>query len=280
MTRPFSLSSEQRERFERDGVVLIGGLLDPDGVRRARAAVVRRLARIGVTQADGWRIDGSKILERWPSFNVAQPLPASAIGGQLGRAGELEALGQEPALLAAAEALLDGPVDRRGQQRLRVLLNLPDPCAWTMPTGWHADSPRLASGRAIGVQLFAFLDVVEPGGGGTFVVTGSHRLLNNGRFMSVTEVRDRFQSHPFFRRFEAEAPAGVEDRARLLSETHRDGDVELKILELTGQPSDAYFTDLRLAHTGRPNGSDHPRMMITRPFNRADLVREVVEARR
>jgi hypothetical protein len=65
-----------------------------------------------------------------------------------------------------------------------------------------------------------------------------------------------------------------------MNETQHDGDVELKVRELTGQAGDAYFTDLRLAHTGRPNGSDHPRMMITRPFNRADLVREVVEARR
>ena len=60
-------------------------------------------------------------------------------------------------------------------------------------------------------------------------------------------------SHPFFKRFEAEAPAGAEERARLMSETCLDGDVELKVLELTGQPGDAYFTDLRLAHSGRPN---------------------------
>jgi hypothetical protein len=273
MTRPFSLSPEQRAQFERDGVVLIEGMFDPDDVARAREAVVRRLANAGVTEDGDWRLDGSKILERLPSFNVSQPLPASAVGGQLGKARELEALGEEPALLAAAETLLGGPVDRRGQQRLRVLLNLPDPSGWTMPTGWHADSPRLASSRAIGVQLFAFLDVVEPGGGGTFVVAGSHRLFNSGRFMSVTEVRDRFLRHSFFRRFEAEAPTEAGARERLLGERQRDGDVELRLLELTGRPGDAYFTDLRLAHTGRPNGSDHPRMMITRPFNRADLVR-------
>ena len=104
--------------------------------------------------------------------------------------------------------------------------------------------------------------------------------MNNGRFLSVTEVRDGFLRRPFFRRFEAAAPTETEARERLLSETQHDGEVELKLLELTGRPGDAYFTDLRLAHTGRPNGSDHPRMMITRPFNRADLVREVVEARR
>jgi len=146
-----------------------------------------------------------------------------------------------------------------------------------MPMGWHTDSPRLASGQPLGVQLFGFLDVVEPGGGGTLVVTGSHRLLNKGRFMTAPEVRDQLRSHGFFRRFDCEPPTEPEDRARLMSETHRVGDVELKVMELTGQPGDAYFTDLRLAHTGRPNSSDHPRMMITRPFVRADLVREARE---
>jgi hypothetical protein len=283
MTRPFSLSPEQLEQFERQGVVRLEGLLSEDGVRRAREAVLRRLARAGVTQAGGWRIDEPTLTRTrrgsltW--WDTSQPLPSSAIGGQpLGRADELEALGREPALLAAVDALLGGRAfDRTGQQRLRVLINLPDRAEWTMPAAWHTDSPRLASGQALGVQLFACLDVVEPGGGGTLVVTGSHRLLNEGRFMTVPEVRDRLRNHAFFGRFYSEAPTEPEDRAHLMSETHLVGAVELKVMELTGKPGDAYFTDLRLAHTGRPNSLDHPRLMITRPFVRADLMREVRE---
>jgi hypothetical protein len=279
MTRPFSLSPDQLEQFERQGVVRFEGLFSADGVSRAREAVLRRLAQHGLTQAGGWRLNDAglnRLRAGYPSFNVSQPLPSRAIGGQPGRARELEALGQEPALAAAAEALLGGrPFDRSSQQRLRVLINLPDPAPWTVPDGWHTDSPGLASGQALGVQLFAFLDVVEPGGGGTMVVAGSHRLLNDRRFRTQPEVRDALRNHPFLKRFYAEPPTEPEDRARLMSETQRFGDVELKVMELTGQPGDAWFTDLRLAHTGRPNSRDHPRLMITRPFIRADLMREV-----
>jgi hypothetical protein len=282
MTRPFSLSPEQLEQFERQGVVRIEGLFSAEGVRRAREAVVRRLAKAGMTQAGGWRLDAPQwdaFRASHPWFRVANPL-ASAMIGDPQRSPELEALGKEPALAAAADALLGGRgFDRAGQQRLRVLLNAPDPGAWTMPIGWHADSPRLASNQGTGLQLFAFLDVVEPDGGGTFVMTGSHRLLNKGRFLTVRQVADGFQRHAFFTRFDAGAPAGAEERARLMSETHLDGDVELKVLELTGQPGDAYFTDLRVAHCGRPNYGAHPRMMVTRPFARADLRREVREER-
>jgi hypothetical protein len=31
---------------------------------------------------------------------------------------------------------------------------------------------------------------------------------------------------------------------------------------------------MRVAHCGRPNYADYPRMMVTRPFARADLRRE------
>jgi hypothetical protein len=281
MTRHFSLSPEQLEQFERQGVVRLEGLFSAEGVRCAREAVLRRLAKAGITQAGGWRLDDP----RWdafrasnPWFRVSNPLPSAMIGDPQ-RSAEVEALGREPALAAAADALLGGRgFDRGGQQRLRVLLNVPDPGAWTMPTGWHADSPRLASDERPGLQLFAFLDVVEPDGGGTFVMAGSHRLLNKGRFLTVRQVADGFQRHAFFKRFDPEAPAGAEERSSLMSETQLDGDIELKVLELTGQPGDAYFTDLRLAHCGRPTYADHPRMMVTRPFARADVRREAHEA--
>src|SRR6185312_6615464 len=207
MTQPFSLTPEQRAQFERDGVVRFEGLFSADGVRRARELVLRRLANAGITQEVGWRLDGARletVRARYPGFDLSHPLTAAVTGGPLGRTAELEALGREPAFLAAADALLGGrPSERGAQQRLRVLLNLPDPAPWRMPSGWHTDSPRLASGESLGLQLFGFLDVVGPGGGGTLVATGSHRLFNDARYATQPQVRDRIQAHPFFRRFEA-----------------------------------------------------------------------------
>jgi ectoine hydroxylase-related dioxygenase (phytanoyl-CoA dioxygenase family) len=49
-------------------------------------------------------------------------------------------------------------------------------------------------------------------------------------------------------------------------------------MELSGEPGDAYFTDLRLLHTGAPNASNRPRMMVTQRFVRADVMEELAPA--
>jgi len=56
------------------------------------------------------------------------------------------------------------------------------------------------------------------------------------------------------------------------------GDVALEVVELTGVPGDAFFTDLRVLHAGAPNAADHPRMMATHRFVRPDVVQELTEA--
>ena len=79
MTRPFSLSPEQLEQFERQGVVRLEGLFSADGVSRAREAVVAPPGQAGVTPAGGWRLDGppwNEFRASHPWFRVANPLPA------------------------------------------------------------------------------------------------------------------------------------------------------------------------------------------------------------
>lgn len=56
------------------------------------------------------------------------------------------------------------------------------------------------------------------------------------------------------------------------------GDVALEVLELSGAPGDAYFTDLRVLHTSAPNAAERPRMMATHRFMRADVTKELAEA--
>src|SRR5207237_1936970 len=120
---------------------------------------------------------------------------------------ELEALIEEPALCAAVDALLGGrPFDRSIHKRPQVLFTLPNADVWTLPPGWHTDSPRLASGQSPGVQLFAFLDHVEPRGGGTLVVAGSHRLMNEGRSITAKDLMARLRREPFYAALTSEAP--------------------------------------------------------------------------
>lgn len=272
MPRTLTLTPEQLDEFDRRGVLRLPGLLSADRVRRAREHVQLRLARFGLWKDGAWCL-GAIPKPQWP----AAGLKSSKVIGN--KHPDVEALLDEPALLPIVEALLDGCLfDRTVYRRPQVLFTLPNSHTWTVPTGWHVDIPRLASGRQPGVQLFTFLDTVEPRGGGTLVIAGSHRLLNEGRSIRVKDLRHLFCREAFFRELFAEVSDSVEDRARLLGQTGLVADVALEVVELTGVPGDAYFTDLRVLHTSAPNAADYPRMMATHRFVRADVMQELSEA--
>ena len=241
------LPPEQLREFDRRGVIRIPGLLSADKVGRARQYVQRRLAGR-------------------PSGAISNKHP------------DVTALLEEPALWDLVQTLLGGvEVDRTITQRPQILFTPPNSQTWTVPTGWHADLPRLASGRRPGVQVFMFLDAVQPRGGGTLVIAGSHRLLNHGRLIKVKGFRSLLSRDDFFRELYSEA-LGDADRARLLGRTTTVGDVELEVMELTGAPGDGYLLDPRVLHTGAPNATAHPRIMATHRFVSVDVVDELTRA--
>jgi hypothetical protein len=272
MTGTSILTPAQLDEFDRRGVLRLAGLLSADRVRRAREHVQRRLARIGLWKDGAWCLGGAP-RPRWPATGLKM---SKVIGN---KHPDVVALLDEPALLSAVEALLNRcAFDRSVYRRPQVLITLPNCDTWTLPTGWHVDTPRLASGKAPGVQLFAFLDAVEPRGGGTLVIAGSHRLLNERRFIRVKELRRLLCREAFFRELYSGAPVSVKDRTHLLHRTGAVGDVGLEVVELTGAPGDANLIDLRVLHSGAPNAADRPRIMVTHRFIRTDVMRELNEA--
>ena len=267
-TTTFTLSPEQRDVFAARGVINLAGLIPAETIRRAREAVLVPLAELGLWRDGAWRLDA---LPRpvWPATGLKT---SKAIGN---KRAELEALIDVPDLLAAVDQLLDGHrFDRRVFKRPQFLFTLPNIDVWRLPQGWHADGPRFASGVSPGVQLFGCIDAVVPGGGGTVVVAGSHRLANaEGRFLRASDLTQILRREPFFR--ELMAGRGGEDgvlpKARI-------GNVPVEVVECTGSPGDVWLIDLRILHTGAPNAADRPRMMFTHRFMRADLLRELAEA--
>jgi hypothetical protein len=149
--------------------------------------VQRRLAPLGLWREGAWRL-GDTPRPRWP----ASGLKTSKVIGN--KHPDVQALLDEPALLSAVDALLGGRAfDRTAFRRPQILFTLPNSDTWMVPTDWHVDSPRLASGRA------------------------------------------------------------------------------------PGAPGDAYFTDLRVLHSGAPNAADRPRIMATHRFVRTDVMQELTE---
>jgi ectoine hydroxylase-related dioxygenase (phytanoyl-CoA dioxygenase family) len=256
------LSSAQLAEFTRRGVLRIPSLLPVGAVSRARVHVQSRLAR-------------------WHDDNREGPEPvtlkaARVIGNKHPAIG---ALIEEPALLSAVDALLEGQAfDHAAYIRPQVLVTLPCPALWTAPSNWHVDVPRLASGRSPGMQLFTFLDCVEPRGGGTLVMAGSHCLLNDGRLIRAQELRRLLRREAFFSALFSPSPAGSEGHARLTGHSGEVAGITLEVIELTGEPGDVWFTDLRLLHTGAPNASLRTRLMVTHRFVRTDVVPELAHA--
>jgi ectoine hydroxylase-related dioxygenase (phytanoyl-CoA dioxygenase family) len=263
----FSLSPNQRDQFDRDGFLRLEGLLSGEPLRAARPAVLRPLERLGLWRSGEWR------LEALEGRKLKAP---RAIGN---RHPELQALVDQPPVRAVVGALLDAQdIDHSIYRRPQVLFTPPNAKTWTLPNEWHTDSPRLASGRRVGLQLFTFLEAVAPGGGGTLVVAGSHRLLNEGRHIRMKGIRPLLCKQPFFRDLYASAPRSEAESREVMGRRARVDGVELSLAELEGAPGDVYFTDMRLLHSKSPNASDRPRLMLTHRFFRSDAIVELAEA--
>lgn len=145
-----------------------------------------------------------------------------------------------------------------------LLFTLPNANTWTLPhQNWHLDMPRLADGGVPGVQIFAFLETVEPEGGGTLAVTGSHRVGNPRARINSGDLRKQLKREPYFAALMADSTG---DRLHFLHKVGRVGHVELQVVEMTGAPGDVYFMDLRLLHTIAPNARPIPRLMLTQRY--------------
>jgi|HubBroStandDraft_5_1064220.scaffolds.fasta_scaffold125927_1 hypothetical protein len=262
-----TLTPEQRDAFDRLGILRLDGLISAERIGRARDAVLGPLEQLGLWRDGGWHVEAVP-RPQWPGHG----LKTSKVIGN--KRPELEALIEEPSLCEAVDALMNGrPANRAIYPRPQVLFSLPNADEWTLPPGWHVDCPRLASGETPGVQLFGFLDTVIPRGGGTSVIAGSQRLLNHGRFMRPKDMRRLMQREDFFRILYSEAPVGPDERLPKGAV----GDVPLEVVELTGAPGDVWLVDLRVLHSASPNAADRPRLMFTHRYIRADLVGEMAE---
>jgi ectoine hydroxylase-related dioxygenase (phytanoyl-CoA dioxygenase family) len=126
---------------------------------------------------------------------------------------------------------------------------------------WHIDFPATSPMPAL--RAFAFLSDVAPGGGGTVVVTGSHRLVGDLPDTRSVTVRARLGERS--------------DWFRALWRKHADGDrvarfmdagaivdgVEVRVVVLTGRPGDVVLWHPALLHGIAPNCADRPRFMLT-----------------
>lgn len=245
----------EHERFALYGLIKRSGFLPAAQLARARAVLFQQFAKEGVWRAGQWQLTRQEFI------------PGLADGMR-----RVKPLNRHPAIidlaggatLTAAGALAGARPVYPINPHPALLCTFPNASTWWLPhQSWHLDLPRLAESGLPGVQIFAILDDVEPEGGGTLAITGSHRLLNDEGRISSLELRKRLQREPYFAELMSGKPS---DRLRLLREPGRVGDVEVCVVEMTGAAGDVYFMDLRILHNVAPNARPKPRLMLTQRY--------------
>ncbi len=258
-----------REAFAERGLILRKGMIPRDRVDQVRDEIYALFERHGAAQDGRWTADR-------PGDELTAKL-RGPIKDRMKQSPACQAL-SIPALEDAAIELLEGEEVRTFTDRPQVLFTPPDAECWVVPHKiWHLDVPRLGVGRCPGVQSFCCIDTVAPGGGGTVVVSGSHKLLNDHGRISSRDVKKRLSRLPWFT--ELFSRTNGERRASLLSPqtiAADNGDaVTLQVVELCGEPGDVYLVDLRTLHSLAPNTAARPRLAATQRYFRASTAEAI-----
>ena len=262
------LSQEEKESFVKWGFVKIDALIPNEVVDPIREAVLDRLCRHGFWGEEGWKA---------PADTEAEMKLRNTIKEISRSSKSLRPILTER-VLSYARNLVSGDEVEMSPPITQFLFTAPRSYVmnhdgrwngeWEVPRSiWHLDMPRSRSIGPPGPEMFTFLNKVEPKGGGTLILAGSHRLLNDVDYLSSKGVKRKLKRHAYFRELTGK---GDGDRSRFLEEIGYIDNVPVKVVELTGDPGDVYFVDLRLLHSLGANTSDQPRMMIAQRMPRQE----------
>lgn len=262
------LSQEEKESFVKWGFVKIDALIPNEVVDPIREAVLDRLCRHGFWGEEGWEAPADAEAEKKLRNTIKEISRSSK---------SLRPILTER-VLSYARNLVSGDEVEMSPPITQFLFTAPRSYVmnhdgrwngeWEVPRSiWHLDMPRSRSIGPPGPEMFTFLNKVEPKGGGTLILAGSHRLLNDVDYLSSKGVKRKLKRHAYFRELTGK---GDGDRSRFLEEIGYIDNVPVKVVELTGDPGDVYFVDLRLLHSLGANTSDQPRMMIAQRMPRQE----------
>jgi Phytanoyl-CoA dioxygenase (PhyH) len=253
------LSSAQRDEFDRRGILRLPATIPAAEVTAMRQRVWEHLLDKHAIHQDR--------PETWTVHLPAQFQKLTATGA-------FDAMATDP-LCVVIDDLLGAGRWQRPAHWGRPLVTFPQPgAAWDVPaSGWHLDLQEALDELTM-VVVFAHLAPVRHRGGGTLVMTGSHRLTtptgsraDNAPVRSA-EVKAHLRTvHPWLR--DLWKNGSDTDRVhRYLAEGAVIDGVPVRVEELTGEPGDTVIMHPRLLHVMAPNSLDAPRMMLLQFIHR------------
>jgi hypothetical protein len=261
------LTAGQRTEFDELGFVRLRDVFSDDEAADMRRVVWDELeTRYGIVEDDRstWNVPvltGMKTTKKHAAFRP--------IGG--------------PSLRDALDELLGAGRCAFPTNWGQVLVTFPQPGAeWKVPaTLWHVDwFYANAPTPVLGVKALAFFGDVVPQGGGTLVVSGSHRVAE--RFLAETtldacgdfracrlEFMTYIQRDPWFRALTQTDDPDPHRNGRFMDSDHDADGLPVRVVELTGSPGDVVLMHPWVLHHAAPNTASYPRMMRGKNLHRA-----------
>jgi phytanoyl-CoA dioxygenase PhyH len=244
------LTPEQKLEFETRGIVRLSQAVDAEVVTGIRQRVLEFLAG---EPADTGRYPS--LTRRVMSEFAFEP-------------------GWGPVALAAVDDFL-GAGRWHAPRVIGQLLPMlaPDPArVWALPhQSWHLDyrAPG-ALAEPPGVQIFLCLDRVEPQGGATLCIAGSHRLVDALRRRkgaawdgASSEARRGVARDVEWLRALFSLRAGEDRCARFMTQPTEWRGIPLQVVALAGEPGDVLLMHPWMLHAASPNCGARPRMVVT-----------------
>ncbi len=238
-----------REQFERRGMVRVPGAIGADVLGPMRDSLRTRIENTEFVEVAG----------------ALRPVRGTEL--------DMWSVGQEPAFASLPDAFANavervfGPgewtqvEDERGGY---FMPHLPCPgvTATECAAAWHVDEPT-EPGKQPHHRLLGFAHVgpVVPGGGGTVVLTGSHRrlalLANELGTPTTTDV-----SLQGLRAADPWVASLLKANDSRLGAEHTSAGIRLRVEEMTGDAGDIVLVNPCCLHTTSANASAFPRLVM------------------
>ncbi len=177
-----------------------------------------------------------------------------------------------PALRAIIDELLGSAAWERAEHWGSLLVAFPESHErWDLPyQGWHLDAPVVRSlPHLYGVRLFTCLAKLSPGGGATLAVAGSHRLAQGladaraiAKMRSADVRKALIQRYTWMKELCSFDPA-IDRVQRFMRTSAVVEDVEVRVVEMAGEPGDVFLMHPVMMHAGSINCAALPRMVLS-----------------
>jgi hypothetical protein len=248
-----------QEFFTKWGYLRVPGAFEESDSLRMQEWMWRRMHQVHGIERDNpatWNV-------AWPAVHVTEQ-----------QSGLSPARMATSAFQTVADALLGADGWRLPQEWSGALISFPkqDGASWSVVAdGWHWDAQHVDAHLAGPQSLFIFavFSHIEPQGGGTLLLAGSHHLL--GRFFTALTpaqqaakrkaLREQFsRSSPYLAALTGKIPFEGDRIAHFMAEADDNG-VAVRVVEVTGQPGDAFVCHPSLLHAVSMNCRTVPRLM-------------------